>query len=188
MSKNNFKKDDIIFVIERAQNGDTKALEELIRRVQKQVYALFYHLVDKKEDTADLTQEALIKMAKNLYQLKNPKNFKNWLNQIITNLYYDFAKKNPNKFIEVSDEKFNEIKDKLGCEPGEKCFFSEIEKLIKIALMTLPKNLRIALILREFEGLSYNDIAKLTKTAVGTVKSRISRARIKLQDELKEFI
>ena len=54
--------------------------------------------------------------------------------------------------------------------------------------MTLPKDLRITLVLREYEGLSYEDIAKITNTAIGTVKSRISRARLKLQKELKEFI
>ena len=85
-------------------------------------------------------------------------------------------------------DKLNEIKDKLGCEPGEKCLFSEIEKIIKAALLTLPQDLRISIILREFEGLSYQDISKITNTTLGTVKSRISRARIKLQEELKEFI
>jgi RNA polymerase sigma-70 factor (ECF subfamily) len=54
--------------------------------------------------------------------------------------------------------------------------------------MTLPKDLRITLILREYEGLSYEDISKITNTTLGTVKSRISRARIKLQEELKDFI
>ena len=107
---------------------------------------------------------------------------------IVTNLYYDHARKNPEKFIELSEEKFNEIKDKLGYEPGEKFLFSEIEKFVRLALMTLPKDLRITLILREYEGLSYEDIAKITNTALGTVKSRISRARVKLQRELKEFI
>lgn len=63
-----------------------------------------------------------------------------------------------------------------------------MEKLIKAALLNLPENLRIVIVLREYEGLSYDDISKITNTALGTVKSRISRARIKLQEELKEFI
>ena len=188
MSKSLYKKDDINKIIILAQSGDTKALEELIRRVQKQVYALFYHLAEKKEDVSDLTQEALLKMSKKLTQLKDIKNFKHWLNQIVINLYYDYARKNPDKFLDLDEQKLNEVKDKIGCEPGEKCLFSEIEKLIRTALMTLPKDLRITLVLREYEGLSYDDISKLTNTALGTVKSRISRARLKLQQELKEFI
>lgn len=188
MSKSNYKKVDIIKLIPLAQNGDIKALEELIRRVQKHVYAMFSHLTEKREDISDLTQEALLKMAKSLYQLSEPKKFKSWLNQIITNLYYDYARKSPDKFVELDEDKFNEIKDKFGCEPGEKCLFAELERLIRTALFTLPKDLRITIVLREYEGLSYEDIAKITNTAIGTVKSRISRARAKLQSELKEFI
>lgn len=188
MPKSKYKKIDIISLIHHAQNGDIKALEELVRRVQKDVHALFYHLTNKKEDVSDLTQEALLKMAKNISQLKNAKSFKTWLNQIVTNIYYDYIRKNPNKFILYTEEEIANIKDKLGCEPGEKCLFNEIEKLVRTALLTLPKELRISLVLREFEGLSYSDIAKITNTALGTVKSRISRARFKLQNELKEFI
>ena len=188
MSKLVYKKKDIQSLIEIAQSGDSKALEEIIRRIQRHVYALFSHLVDKKEDISDLTQEALLKMAKSIYQLKNTEKFKPWLNQIITNIYYDFIKKNPANFVEFSEEQFNEIKDKLGCEPGERCLFSEVEKIIHAAIFTLPKNLRITLVLREYEGLSYEEIAKITNTAIGTVKSRISRARFKLQQELREFI
>ena len=81
-----------------------------------------------------------------------------------------------------------EIKDKIGCEPGEKCLFSEMDKIIKFALLNLPDNLRIAIVLREFEGMSYEDISKLTNASLGTVKSRIARARNKLQQQLKEFI
>lgn len=188
MSKHVYKKGDIQTLIPLAQHGDIKALEELIRRVQKHIYAMFSHLTDKKDDISDLTQETLLKMAKKLPQLKDTKYFKSWLNQIITNVYYDNVRKNKDKFVEIDENKLNEIKDKLGCEPGEKCLFSEIEKIIKAALMTLPQNLRITLVLREYEGLSYQDISKITNTSLGTVKSRISRARLKLQEELKEFI
>lgn len=188
MSKSNYKKKDISSIITLAQKGDIKALEELIRRVQKHVYALFSHLTYKKEDISDLTQEALLKMAKYITQLRDAKAFKSWLNQIITNIYYDYARKNSDKIVEYDEEKLNEIKDRLGCEPGERCIFSEMDKIIRMALMTLPKDLRITLVLREYEGLSYQDIAKITNTAIGTVKSRISRARVQLQNELKEFI
>ena len=63
-----------------------------------------------------------------------------------------------------------------------------MDKIIKIAVLGLPEHLSIAIVLREYEGLSYYDISKLTNTTIGTVKSRISRARGKLQEQLKEFI
>ena len=64
----------------------------------------------------------------------------------------------------------------------------DMDKIIKTALLSLPQNLRIVIVLREYEGLSYEDISKLTNATIGTVKSRISRARGKLQEQLKEFI
>lgn len=184
-----YKKRDINTLILFAGKGDSKALEELIKRVQKNIFTMFSYLTDKRQDVADLTQEALLKMARSIYTLKDPKCFKSWLNQIVTNIFYDYIKKHAkDKNIEIDNDKLLEIKDKIGCEPGEKCLFSEMEKLIRAALLNLPENLRIVIVLREYEGLSYEDISKLTNTSLGTVKSRISRARLKLQQELREFI
>lgn len=189
MSKSVYKKMDINSLVLSAKNADGQALEEIVKRVQKSVFTMFSYLVDKRQDIADLTQDALIKMAKNINSLKDPKLFKAWLNQIVTNVFYDYVKKNSkDKNFESDNNKLLEIKDKIGCEPGEKCLFAEMEKLIKSAILTLPDYLRIVIILREYEGLSYDDISKITNTTVGTVKSRISRARLKLQQELKEFI
>ncbi len=189
MSKSNYKKTDMNSLILAAQKADGQALEELVKRIQKSVFTMFSYLVDKREDIADLTQDALIKMAKNIGSLKDPKLFKAWLNQIVTNVFYDYVKKySKDKNIELDNNKLLEIKDKIGCEPGEKCLFTEMEKLIKSAILTLPDNLRIVIVLREYEGLSYDDISRITNTTIGTVKSRISRARLRLQQELKEFI
>ena len=184
-----YKKEDTVMIITLAQKGDTKALEELLRRIQKDVFSMFNYMTEKREDIADLTQEALLKTAKCISALKNPECFKSWLHHIITNTYFDYKRKHFSDIQpDFNEDKILEIKDKLGCEPGEKCLFSEMDKVIRLALLNLPDNMRIAIILREFEGLSYEDISKLTKTTIGTVKSRISRARIKLQNQLKEFI
>lgn len=189
MSKTSYKKRDINSLIIAVQSGDNKALEELIKRVQKSIFTMFSYLTDKRQDVADLTQETLLKMARSILTLKEPKLFKAWLNQIATNVFYDYIKKQTKeKNIEFNNDKILEIKDKIGCEPGEKCLFSEMEKLIRLAMLSLPENLRIVIVLREYEGLSYEDISRITNTTLGTVKSRISRARLRLQDELKEFI
>lgn len=183
-----YKKADTQMLLPFAKKGDLKALEAILRNEQKHIYTLFAHLVNKKDDINDLTQEVLLKIAKNITQLKNNITFKAWIDKIITNTYYDYLKNHPEKFEELNDEKINETKDNTNCEPGEKCIFWEIEELIRSALFTLPRQLRLALILREYEGLSYADISKIMHTTLGTVKSRISRARFKLQDKLKEII
>ncbi len=189
MHSYDYKKEDMQEIIRLSQNGDIKALEELIRRIQKNVFSMFSYLTSKREDIADLTQEALLKTARCISSLKEPSCFKSWLNHIITNTYYDYSKKHSkDKNLDFDEKKLLELKDKIGCEPGERCLFSEMDKIVKIALLDLPEKLRIAIVLREYEGLSYDDISKLTNTTIGTVKSRIARARNKLQEQLKEFI
>lgn len=188
MPKSVYKKGDLLEIISLAQKGDIKALEELIKRVQKQIFAIFSHLTSKKEDISDLTQDVLLKMARSILSLKDLNKFQSWLDQIVTNTFYDYIRKNNDKVIQISEDEFKELKDKIGCEPGEKCFFTELEKIINTAIMTLPYIFRITLVLREYEGLSYSDIAQITNTTIGTVKSRLARARSKLQQELKEFI
>ena len=189
MGRISFKKADFADLIIYYQKGDVSALEELLKRIQKNVYTMFCYLSKNGQDISDMTQEALIRVAKGLNSLREPSNFKSWLNHIVTNVFLDHSRKySAEKNIDHDEDKLMTLRDKIGCEPGEKCLFSEIDKIIKIALVNLPKNLRVAIILREYEGLSYEDISKITNTSLGTVKSRISRARIKLQNELKDFI
>ena len=179
-----------------SQKEDYKALEELIKKIQSEVYATLSYLLKSIDNLSDLTQEVLLKVAKNISALKNPKCFKGWLNQIITNTYYDEIrkkKKTPETIsIDYNCEPMNfalkiEIPDKKN-KPIEKCITAECERLIKSAIRELPDAFRIAIILREFQGLSYEEIAQTTNSSVRTVKSRISRARIRLQEALKNYI
>lgn len=190
-----YKKMPLEELVVLSQQNDFKALEELIRREQKNVFASFSYLCQKAENVSDLTQEALLRVAKNINSLKNPKLFKSWLNQIITNLFYDELRKNQRRPDTVSlDEEVDEVPsikfqilDKK-CKPHEKCISSELEKLIRTAIMALPEQFRVAIVLRELQGLSYEEIATATHSSIGTVKSRIARARGKLQEDLKAYI
>lgn len=196
-NKLQYRKMNMEELVVLSQQNDFKALEELIRRVQKNVFATFSYLTKKRENVADLTQEALLRVAKNIHNLKNPKNFKSWLNHIVTNLFYDELRKTARKPDTVSmDEETDDennfslksiIPDKK-CKPPEKCISAELEQIIKNAIRELPEQFRVAIVLRELQGLSYEEIAEATNASVGTVKSRISRARLKLQDGLKSYI
>lgn len=191
-----YKKMPIEELVVLSQQEDFKALEELIRKIQRDVYATLTYMLNNNDRISDLTQEVLLKVAKNIQRLKNPKCFNSWLNQIITNTYYDELrkqKKAPETIsIDYECEPLNfaikiDIPDKKS-KPIEKCITSECEKLIKSAIRELPEAFRIAIILREFQGLSYEEIAQTTHSSIGTVKSRISRARLKLQEVLKNYI
>ncbi len=194
-NKLQYKKMPLEELVVLSQQNDFKALEELIKREQKNVFAAFSYLSQKKENVSDLTQEALLRVAKNIHNLKNPKLFKSWLNQIVTNLFYDELRKSQRKVETISldddTEEAPQIKFQLPdkkCKPHEKCISSELEKIIKNAILDLPEQFRIAIVLRELQGLSYEEIAKATHSSIGTVKSRIARARGKLQEDLKAYI
>ncbi len=179
-----------------SQQEDIKALEELIKRIQGDIYATLSYMLNNHENLYDLTQEVLVKVAKHIQELNSPKCFKGWLNHIITNTYYDAMRK-VKRIPETISLEYTcapldldikiDIPDKSS-KPIEKCITSECEKFIKKAIRGLPEPFKIAIVLREFQGLSYEEIANSTNSSIGTVKSRISRARIKLQEVLKSYI
>lgn len=191
-----YKDTDEVELVILSQNNNYDALEELIRRTQKNIYSSFYYLNADKENLYDLTQEALLRMAKNIKNLKNPKLFRSWLGHIVSNLFYDEQRKKFKEHSLVSLEHFwadtesdkeLEIYDTSRL-PEEKTHSKELSEVIKHQIYALPEHFRIVIILRELQGLSYEEIAKITKTNVNTVKSRISRARIKLQEHLKPYL
>lgn len=182
-----------------AQEDNYDALEELIKREQKNVYASFCYLGAPKESIADLTQEALFRMSKNIKTLKNPKLFKSWLGQIVANLFYDELRKKQRMPDSVSIDSYwaNDESENENCilnicdntlKPDEKTLGRELSDLIRETICKLPEHFRLVIILRELQGLSYEEIAKITNTNVGTVKSRIARARNKMQECLKPYL
>lgn len=177
-------------LVSLAQNQDYKAIEQLIKRVQKKVYTTFLYLNKSEENISDYTQEALIKMVRGLPSLKTPKAFNSWLNHIIINIFYDEVRKKRRKpeiySIENSFE-WTQIPDKFSL-PVDNAIYSEADKKIKNEIKNLPEHFKIPIILRELQGLSYDEIANVTHTNIGTVKSRIARAREKLQYSLKNYI
>ena len=195
-NESNYKEIPLSRIVELSQNGDLKALEELIKREQNSIYVTLCYLNDHNTDPHDLTQEVLIRMSKNIKKLKNPQVFKSWLNQITMHVFYDsLRKKNrqPQMYYIDSDEDDAEkihllqIPDKHQ-KPDENTLVHELDKKIKESIFNLPVSFRMPIILREFQGLSYEEIAQSLNTNIGTVKSRIARARNKLQEDLKPYI
>lgn len=187
-----YKKMTIEDLIIQAQHDDLKALEEIIKREQKNVFASFAYLTKKVENVSDLTQEALLRLARGIHNLKNPKSFKSWLNHIIANVFYDNLrklKKMPECVPICNDDSESELQiPDTHCKPNEKCLSVELGQLIKDTICDLPTPFRIAIVLRELQGLSYEQIAEITNSSIGTVKSRIARARGKLQEGLKNYL
>ena len=183
------------------QKRDPAAFEELVKRHQRTVYALLYQLAPDWVDTSDLAQEVFIRVWRSINNLRNPSSFRGWLTQIVTNLFYDELRKRPRRVPTVSmDEGIDSGDGDEGAGsatrdipdakilPDEKILNQELSEVIREAMAKLPEQFRTAIVLREVEGLSYEEIAILTKTEMGTVKSRIARARSKLQELLQPYL
>ena len=170
-------------IIIEAKKGNKEALEELIKREQKNVYASFYYL------SPDM-QDVLLKMAKNIHTLREPKHFKSWLNRMVANRFFDELRKKKKKLKTVSME----CEQSAVCIadnrliPDEKTLENELDFVIKNSIHKLPEPFRVAIIMRELAGLSYEEIANATNSNIGTVKSRIARARNKLQEYIKPYM
>lgn len=197
-SKKKYKEMNFYDLVCCAQEDNYDALEELIKREQKNIFASFCYLGACKENLSDLTQEALFRMSRNIKNLKNPKLFKSWLGQIISNLFYDDLRKKQRIPDAISIDSYW-LNDDGGddcvlniCDttmkPDEHTLGRELTDVIRETICKLPEHFRLVIILRELQGLSYEEIAKITQTNVGTVKSRISRARNKLQECLKPYL
>lgn len=180
------------------QKRDPAAFEELVKRHQRTVYALLYQLAPDWNDTSDLAQEVFIRVWRSVNNLRNPASFRSWLTQIVTNLFYDELRRRPRRLPTISmdegidngeegDSPTRDIPDSSAL-PDEKLLNTELSLVIRDAMSKLPEQFRTAIVLRELEGLSYEEIAILTKTEMGTVKSRIARARSKLQELLQPYL
>jgi RNA polymerase sigma-70 factor, ECF subfamily len=182
----------------KAQADQMSALEELVSRYQKLVYVTLYQLAPERNDITDLTQEVLLRMCRSIKSLRNPKTFKYWLNRIITNLFYDELRKAPRQLKTISlDEPAYENDDEQSPArdipdasdmPDKLALNSELDYKIQQAIQNLPEQFRTIIVLREIQGLSYEEIASLTETNIGTVKSRLARARLKLQEVLEPYL
>lgn len=132
-----------------------------------------------------------MKLSKKINQLKNPKLFKSWLNQIVLNSYYDYLRKNKTKknrfdLSKIDDKDIAEIPD-YSTNPSNSILNSELDFIIKTSIDALPIHYKIPITLREIQGLSYNEISKIINSSIGTVKSRIARAREIIKNDILKY-
>ncbi|HEY9684423.1 MAG TPA: sigma-70 family RNA polymerase sigma factor [Oculatellaceae cyanobacterium] len=184
-------------LVRACQNRNQDAFEALVHRYQRTVYGHLYKLAPDWNDTADLTQEVLIRIWRSLPALRDPRAFRRWLNQLVTNLFYDELRKRPKGATISIDEslKSDESEENItrdipdeSAMPDEVMQRHELSAAINDAIDKLPCQFRQVIVLRELEGLSYDEIAEITSSEIGTVKSRIARARAKVQNLLEAYV
>ena len=178
-------------LIHSAQKGDVDAFNRLVLAYQHQVYNLAYRIMGEEAAAADATQEAFISAYHHLKSFRGG-SFKSWLLRIVTNACYDDLRKRkrrPATSLEdlVSDENGEGEFDIPSTADGPETVVQrhEMAALLQQAITTLPDDQRIVLVLSDVQGMSYEEIAEITRSNLGTVKSRLSRARGKLREYLQ---
>ncbi len=178
--------------IAQARRGDLDAFNELVRAYQSLLYNTAYRILGNPDRAADATQEAFISAYRAIKKYRGG-SFKGWLMRIVTNACYDQLRVKQRKPATSLDEMAENIDGEHlvyltddAESPEEYTLRQELSRGIQHGINTLPAEQRIALVLRDVQGFSYDEIAEIAEVSLGTVKSRISRGRAKLRDYLLE--
>jgi len=162
--------------------GENEGFEMLVRKYQNRVLNIVYSLISLDRESEDIMQEVFFKVYRSLKFFRQQSHFATWLYRIAVNTTYDFLRKR--KSFVSNDGGILEMSAFTGCGPRDTLLAKEKETIIQKALLTVPFKFRSALVLKDIEGLSYAQISKVLCCRIGTVESKIYRARRFLKNEL----
>jgi len=182
-------------IIGKVLTGDVNSFEIIVKKYEKMIYNLAMAKTQNRENAQDITQECFLRAYKMLRSYRTDSAFSTWIYRICQNLVFDFYRKNKKiKTVSLSvpdsddggDENFKnfretDIADTSG-EPSEQIIREEKIKKIRQIINSLPEDLRDIIILRDIKNLSYTEIADMLDVEIGTVKSRLNRAREKFKN------
>lgn len=179
-------------LIKKSKKGDIFAFEELINNYEKKAYNIAYRMMNNEEDAKDMTQEALIKIYKSIKSFREESTFSTWLYRIVTNVCLDELRRR--KKMETIPLEINTEGDKgtirfeIGADeetPEDLYEQAELRQVILSMINSLKEDYRTVIILRDMQGFSYEEISIILGCSLGTIKSRINRARNALKDKLR---
>jgi len=176
-------------MISRCQQGDQEALREIYDKYHKKVYRIAYGVVRQREDALDIVQEVFIKLFRSIKNFQGRSHFYTYLYRMVMNTAIDHARKSGKKFASSLDEE-GSFEPSNGAEKGPERVFlqKELEERVKRAMDKLPAEQKAALIFRDMEGLSYQEMAEAMGCSIGTVMSRLHYGRKKMQELLKDYV
>lgn len=190
MNDSNHKITDQMLV-ERVQAGDQRAFDLLVKRYQHKIIALVGRYIHDQSESLDVAQETFIKAYKALKNFRGESAFYTWLYRIAINTAKNYlvarSKRPPDRDLDFQDlESDTELRDLE--TPENSLHRDEMFEVMTRTLEQLPEELRVALTLRELEGMSYDEISEVMGCPIGTVRSRIHRAREAIDNELKPML
>ena len=181
-------------LIKKSAEGNSDAFEKLIAPYMQLVINHAYMMLGDKEDAYDMAQETFVKAFVSVASFSGQSSFKTWIFKIATNVCLDFLRKKkrrPNVLSltsvdEDGNEKVCDVADTKS-SPDTISESNELKDIILEAIISLDEDYRAAIVLRELEGMDYKSISKILGVSLGTVKSRINRARIQLREKLLDY-
>jgi RNA polymerase sigma-70 factor (ECF subfamily) len=182
---------DDLQILKRFNNGDISVFEELVLKYQDRIYNLCRHMLDNAHDAEDAAQGTFIKAYQNLKKFRPESSLYTWLYRIAVNTCLDY-KKRPffASFFRKSDEGEEFVDEPSSDWPSPERLYEskQIGLALHYSISKLSPKLRTAIVLKEIENLSYEEITDILEVSIGTVKSRISRAREELKKLMKNYI
>ncbi|MEH6466461.1 MAG: RNA polymerase sigma factor RpoE [Porticoccus sp.] len=180
-------------LVARVQKGDKRAFDMLVLKYQYKVHAIVSRYIKDFDEVNDVVQEAFIKAYRALAKFRGESAFYTWLYRIAVNTAKNYLvarnRRPPASDVDAADADYYEGGQRLQDidSPENLLYRDELEAIVDQSIRDLPEDLRTAVTLREFEGLSYEEIAEIMDCPVGTVRSRIFRAREAIDEKVKSL-
>lgn len=183
-------------LVERAQAGDTRAFDELVRKYTPKLYGLVYNMTSNREDTADLLQEIFAKAYRSLKRFLGKSSFYTWIYSIAVNMTLNYLKKR-GRYAKVS---LDDVDSGIHHDPDfikittanrdtvREVNIHELQKRLNEAMLKLSEDHRTVVTLYDIQGLQHNEISKILGVSEGTVRSRLFYAHRLLQSYLEDFV
>ncbi len=178
-------------LVKRAQNGDVQAFMALAERYETVIFRLAFALLRHREDAEDATQDIFVHAFQRLQTLRDAGSFALWLRRLAIRICLRYRRRRITEleFVEpLGDEYENEILFRTDLDPETEAEKAELRMQVRKAIAELPEPFQIVVLLYHMDGLSYDEIAQVLGVPVGTVRSRLSRARAMLREKLAPFI
>lgn len=181
-------------LVERVQKGDKRAFDLLVLKYQHKIAGLISRYIHDSHEVLDVSQEAFIKAYRAMGRFRGDSAFYTWLYRIAINTAKNHlvskSRRPPDTDVEVGDAEYFESSSRLRDidSPEQEMYKSELEQTVFRAIEQLPEDLRTAVTLREFDAMSYEEIAEVMQCPVGTVRSRIFRAREAIDKQISTLI
>ncbi|MDO8589171.1 MAG: sigma-70 family RNA polymerase sigma factor [Armatimonadota bacterium] len=179
-------------IIQKCKEGMLSAFDRLVEKYEKRVFNFAYRMAGNYDDANDVAQEAFIRVFNSIGTFRGDANFSTWLYRIVTNVYLDERKKAKSHlhtplddFVELEENTVTRQIEDTGPTPEEIAEQNERYGLLQKAIQSLPDYQRIMVLLYHTESKSYEEIADIMNLPIGTVKSRLNRARLALREKLE---